>query len=401
MNFSYFIAKRITIHSKRTFSKLIVRIAVAGISLGIVVMLLSIGIIRGFKSTIKDKLTGFSGDVQISLYESDSFNEKKYILKDPSIENFLKSNPKVQGFFECASKVSMLKFGDRTEPIVIKGVSSIDQYDFIVASIIKGKRFNLNNNECLISEQQRIRFNLDTGMSLMVYFADKNIKLRKLKVTGIYETGIEQIDRSIILSPIAFIRNVNDWSANQTGFYQVHLKDIADAQELQGQLNDLLPISQRANLSEEIYPELYDWIELLDVNAEVIIVLMLLVAGINMISALLILILERTSFIGILKSLGASNGSIRSIFAYNALYLIGLGLLIGNLITIAFTYVQQHWRIIKLDSKSYYMSYVPVDLHLSDYILLNIGCIAVCMFFVWIASFLVLRITALKAIQFN
>ncbi len=401
MNFSYYIAKRITFQSKRTFSKLIVRIAVAGISLGIVVMLLSIGIIRGFKSTIKTKLTGFSGDVQISLYESESFNEGKYILRDAKIEQHLKNSPAVSSFFECASKVSMLKYGNRTEPMVIKGVSSIDQYDFMVSSIIKGKRFDLSKNECLISEQQRIRFNLDTGMSMLLYFADKNIKLRKLKVVGIYETGIEQIDKSIILTPLNFIRNVNDWAPNQTGFYQINLKSNSDVYSMQAELNELLPISQKANLNEEIYPELYDWIALLDVNAEVIIILMLLVAGINMISALLILILERTSFIGILKSLGASNASIRKIFAYNALYLISLGLIIGNAVTIVIAYIQQQWKPIKLDPKSYYMNYVPIDLNIIDFVLLNIGCALVCMFFVWIASFLVLRISALKAIQFN
>lgn len=400
MNYTYYIARRITLQSKRSFSKLIVKIAIAGISLGILVMLMSIGIIRGFKSTIKEKLNGFSGEVQINAYQPNSFEKNYFIRRDIAVEQKIKSVRGLDNMFSYASKVALLKMGNRVEPVVLKGVSDINEYDFLIQSIIEGKRIT-EKNDIIISKLIADKYSIELNNSALFYFADQQIKIRKLKVVGIYETGVDELDRTTIISDLNVIRSVNDWSENQTGAYQLNLKPGSNVEKVVDHLNEILPLDQKAISNKELYPSLYDWIELLNVNAKVIIILMLLVAGINMVSALLILILERTAFIGILKTLGSANAQIRSIFAYNATYLIGIGLLIGNSLTIILAQIQIHTHIFKLDQRSYFMSYVPIDMNVMDFVLVNIGTYIVCMIFVYIASLLITRISPLKAIRFS
>lgn len=400
MNYTYYIARRITLQSKRSFSKLIVKIAIAGISTGILVMLMSIGIIRGFKSTIKEKLNGFSGEIQVNAYQPNSFEKNYFIRRDGGLEQKIKSLKGIENFISYGTKVALFKVGNRVEPIVLKGVSDINSYPFLIQSIIEGKRIS-DKNDVIISKLIADKFNVKLNQTALFYFADQQIKIRKLKIVGIYETGVDELDRTTLIADLNLIRSVNDWSENQTGAYQLKVKDGYNVDLLVDQLNEILPLDQKAISNRELYPSLYDWIELLNVNAKVIIILMLLVAGINMVSALLILILERTAFIGILKTLGSANSQIRRIFAYNATYLIGIGLLIGNALTILLSQIQIHTHIFKLDQRSYFMSYVPIDINVLDFVYINIGTYLVCMIFVFVASLLITRITPLKAIRFS
>ncbi len=400
MNYTFYIAKRITLQSKRSFSKLIVKIAIAGISMGILVMLMSIGIIRGFKSTIKEKLNGFSGEIQINAYQPNSFEKNYFIRRDAKLEQKIKTVKGLENMIDYATKIALFKVGNKVEPVVLKGVSDINSYPFLIKSIIEGNIIT-NKNDVIISKLIADKFNIKINQTALFYFADQQIKIRKLKIVGIYETGVDELDRNTIISDLNVIRSVNDWSDNQTGAYQLNIKEGVNVDLVVDQLNELLPLDQKAISNRDLYPSLYDWIELLNVNAKVIILLMLLVAGINMVSALLILILERTAFIGILKTLGSANTQIRKIFAYNATYLIGIGLLIGNVLTIILAQIQIHTHLFKLDQRSYFMSYVPIDINVLDFVYINIGTYLVCMFFVYIASLLITRISPLKAIRFS
>lgn len=363
-------------------------------------MLMSIGIIRGFKSTIKEKLNGFSGQVQITAYQPNQLESNYFIRRDLASEQKIKAVRGVDSYFSYASKVALFKKNNRVEPTVLKGVSDINAYQFLIKNIVEGVRIN-KANEIIVSKLIADKFKIKLNEFSYFYFADRSIKIRKLKVVGIYETGIEELDRNTIICDLNLIRSVNDWTENQTGAYQISLNENANLENVISDLNNLLPLDQKAISNQELFPAMYDWVELLNVNAKVIIILMLLVAGINMISALLILILERTSFIGILKTMGAGNAAIRKIFAYNASYLIGLGLLIGNVLTILLSQIQIHTHIIKLDQRSYFMSYVPIELQISDFVWLNIATYVVSMFFVWLASLLILRISPLKAVRFS
>jgi len=401
MNLAFHLAKRISFKSERKFSKMIVRIAIAGIALGAMVMMLSVAIIRGFKGTIVQKLSGFSGDMQIGLYDVDVLAGNYYLVQDPTLENALRAEAQIVRSFKVINKIGLAQGVLSNQPIVLKGISDPDQFQFLLAQLIHGRRLQADSNECFVSSQLANKLQVKLNYRVQFYFAEPQLKIRKLKVVGIYETGIDEIDRAIVICPLKVVQAINDWPANKFGYYQVYLKEQSNAVEIQSEFNQLLPLNQRANLNAELYPEYYDWINLLDINAEVIIVLMLLVAGINMISAILILILERSSFIGVMKSLGASSTIIRRVFYYNAMLLIAIGLLIGNSLTLLFSYFQQRFHLIQLDPSSYYMSYVPIDLRLVDFIAINGGIVLTCLFFTWIASFLITRISPLKAIKLS
>lgn len=401
MNISFYLAKRMTLKSSRSFSKLIVRIAIAGISLGIVVMILSIGVIRGFKSTIKNKLSGFSGDIQISMYGLDPLASNYRMLREPRLEKSLQQNPNVANYIECANKVGLLQIAERTEPVMFKGVSDLNRYPFMLESIVEGKRFTEDYNECIISRSLANRMGIKVGEKIDFFFSDQSLKIRRLKVQGIYETGIDEIDRALVIVPLQLIKRLNNWPDNQTGFYQIDLVPNANEAMVLDDLNAKLAIDQKAQSNAELYPDYYDWIGLLDVNAQVIIILMLLVAGINMVSAILIMILERSTFVGIIKAIGGTNQLLRKVFLLNVLYLITIGLIIGNALTLLLAFLQVKFQLIKLDPASYYMNVVPISLQPMDFVWINLGCIITCLFFTLLGSFLINRVSALRAIRFT
>ncbi len=400
LNYTFYIAKRITLQSKRKFSKLIVRIAIAGIALGVMVMLLSVGVIRGFKETIKDKLTGFSGDLQVSNFQY-SQNSNDYLIRNSDFENALKKNNQIQQVLQVANKVTIMQHNNRIEPLMIKGVNNMNDYQFMIENIVKGRRANADN-EILISKYIADKHSIDTADRILFYFTDQPVKLRKYKVVGVYESSIDQIDQNIVLANIDLVKSVNDWTNNQIAYYQIHLKDRTKLnEELLVQLDQYIPLDQKVFTNQEIYSELYDWINLLDVNSQVIIILMLIVAGINMISAILILILERVAFIGVLKTMGASNAFVKRVFYYNASYLIFIGLLIGNSLTLITYYLQKKFHLIELDPSSYYMKYVEIHFKPLDFVLMNTGVFISTLFFVWLGTLLITKINPLKAIRFN
>jgi lipoprotein-releasing system permease protein len=302
---------------------------------------------------------------------------------------------------QVANKVSIMQHNNRIEPLLIKGVSNMNDYHFMVESIVKGRRA-IANDEIIISKYIADKHSLDTADRILFYFTDQQVKLRKYRVVGIYESSIDQIDQNIVLSNIELVKSVNDWTNNQIAYYQIHLKDRTTLnEELLVQLDQYLPLDQKVFTNQEIYSELYDWINLLDVNSQVIIILMLIVAGINMISAILILILERVSFIGVLKTMGAGNGFVKRIFYYNAAYLILIGLGIGNALTLVTYYLQTKFHLVELDPSSYYMKYVEIHFEPLDFVLMNTGVFTSTLFFVWLGTLLITKINPLKAIRFS
>jgi len=400
MNFEHFIAKRISFQSKRSFSKMIVRIAITGIALGIAVMILSLAVIRGFKTTIQDKLRNFAGDIQISKIQLANNPENSFIYQSDSLSTALKNNKGIAHFNEFASKVGVLRMGSQMDPIVLKGLGKNYHAGFYQSILTQGRLFQ-QANEIIISKDLANRYQVALNTSLYIYFADEQLKIRKLKVVGIFDSGIDQLDRMYIVSDIDIIKSVNNWHQQEIGGYEIYANQRISDQQLIAQLNAALPFDAYAQTVSALYPSMFEWLALLDVNGQVIIILMLLVAGINMISALLIIILERSATIGLLKTLGAKNNSIQKIFLWNAAYLISYGLLIGNSIALIISFIQAKTHILKLDQTNYYMSYVPIELSFSDIIYLNVGALFACILMVVIPSFLITKITAIKAIRFN
>lgn len=406
MNFPLFLAKRIIGKGNRTFSRLIVRVAIAGIILGLTIMILAIAVLRGFKQEVIAKQRGFAGDIAVFQYDlNPSFENRPIVLSD-SVKIAIRSIDGVKTLQAYATKPGIINANNEVEGIVIKGISEEYNQEFISSNLVSGKSIDFTNTEesrkqLIISEVTANRMQLKVGDSFIMYFVQEPLRKRKLEVVGIYSLGVEDVDESFVIGDLSLIQRLNNWKEDEVGAYEITINDFNKLSEKTYEIAESLPIELRALNVEDQYPQVFNWLELLDVNTEVIFILMILVAVINMISALLIMILERTEMIGILKSLGFSNGGIRKVFLYNAAYLVGIGLLFGNILGLGLCYFQDQTHFFSLDQASYYVSYVPVSIKMSDVVFLNIGILLISLLALLIPSGLVSRISPVKAILFK
>ncbi|KLT65723.1 FtsX-like permease family protein [Pedobacter sp. BMA] len=406
MNFEYFIAGRIAIKSERTFSKLIVRIAIAGVMLSLAVMILTIAIIKGFKTEIQDKVRGYLGDVQITRYDlNNSFEHSPFVL-DAQTKKQLQQNKNIEYYYPFATKPAILSANNEIEGINFKGIDKTYKWDYIKQHIISGTIIDFRDSvaamqELLISQYTANRLKLKTGDDFIMYFVQNQLRPRKFKIVGIYDIGVEDIDKGFVLGNINIIKRLNDWKPDQIGGIEIRTKNFNRLKVVADGIYEQLPRNLRSYSIEENFPNIFTWLGLLDVNTRVILILMLIVGVINMVTALLIMILERTNMIGMLKSFGASNWSIMKIFLFNAAYLIGIGLLLGNILGIGLGLFQQSTHIFKLNQTSYFLAYAPIEFHVTDIIGLNLITVIVCLLVLIIPSFLISKVSPLKAIRFK
>jgi len=404
LNIEYFIARRIAIKSERTFSKLIVRIAIAGVMLSLAVMILSVAIIKGFKTEIQDKVRGFIGDVQIYRFDlNGSFEKSPFVPNDTTLQ-YLKNNPNLQSYYPFATKPAIISSNGEVEGVNFKGIDPTYDWRFIQKHLISGRVINFADssvNQILISEYTANRLKLKTGDSFLMHFVQNPPKIRKFKIVGVYSVGIENIDKNFAIGDINIIRSVNRWQPNQMGGIEVRIKDFTQLKPVADDVYANLELKLRSRSVKESTPEIFTWLSLLDVNTKVLLFLMMIVGVINMVTALLIMILERTTMIGLLKAMGISDFSVMKIFLYNAIYLVGIGLVLGNILGLGLAYFQQYSHVFKLEQTNYYLSYVPIEIHFIDVLLLNVATIVICALVLLIPSLLVSRISPLKAIRFK
>lgn len=406
LNFEYFIASRIAIKSERTFSKLIVRIAIAGVMLSLAVMILSIAIIKGFKTEIQDKVRGFLGDVQITRYDlNNSFEHSPFIL-DSETEKNLKNNKNIEYFYPFATKPAILSANEEIEGINFKGVDKNYNWTYIKQHIISGRVIDFADSaaamqELLVSNYTAKRLKLKTGDDFIMYFVQNQLRPRKFKIVGVYDIGVEDIDKGFVLGNLNIVKRLNNWKPNEIGGVEIRTKDFSKLKLVADDIFEQLPQNLRSFSIKENFPNIFTWLGLLDVNTNVLLILMLIVGVINMITALLIMILERTNMIGMLKSFGASNWSIMKIFLYNAGYLIGIGLLLGNILGLGLGFFQQATHIFKLDQANYFLAYAPIEFHFIDVLALNVITVVVCLTVLIIPSLLISKVSPLKAIRFK
>ncbi|MEO8793881.1 MAG: FtsX-like permease family protein [Daejeonella sp.] len=406
MNLPFFIAKRITFNSKRTFSKLIVRIAILGIMLGLAVMILAVAIVKGFKSEIREKVRGFAGDIQVVKYDlNTSYENSPFILKPASL-NDIKKYPEIAHAQPFATKPGIINTNNEVEGVVLKGVDKTYDWTYFKNILVDGKVIDFSDSveaqkQLLISQYTANRLNLKVGDDFLMYFVQQPLRKRKFEIVGIYNLGVEEVDKTYVIGDLNLIKRLNSWSSDQVGGYELRLKDFSQLDTTAVKVYENLDIDLKSYTVKESYPTIFEWLSLLDINTQVILVLMLAVALINMISALLIMILERTNMIGILKALGSSDWSIRKIFLYNAAYLIGLGLLLGNILGVGLGIFQHTTHFFELDQASYFISFVPVQLSFMDILLLNAGTLGICILVMIIPSLLVSKISPVKAITFK
>jgi lipoprotein-releasing system permease protein len=406
LNVEYFIASRISLKAERTFSKLIVRIAIIGVMLSLSVMILSLAIIRGFKTEIQDKVRGFVGDIQIYRYDlNGSFEKSPFIPNDTTLKN-LKKNKNISSYYSFATKPAIIVANGEVEGVNYKGIDKTYDWAYLQKHLVSGKVIDFTDStkaaqQILISEYIAKRLMLKVGDSFVMHFVQNPPRKRKLTIVGIYNIGIENLDKTFVIGDLSLIRRLNNWQAKETGGIEVKIKDFKQLRPVADEVYNGLELKLRSRSVEESTPEIFTWLSLLDVNTQVIIVLMLIVGVINMITALLIMILERANMIGMLKAMGMRNWSMMKIFLYNAMYLVGIGLGLGNILGLGICYLQQYTHVFKLQQTNYYLDYVPIELHFSDVLLLNLATLLICTVVLILPSMLVSRISPLKAIRFK
>jgi lipoprotein-releasing system permease protein len=407
LNTEYFIARRIAIKSERTFSKLIVRIAISGVMLSLTVMMLSIAIIKGFKTEIQEKVRGYVGDIRIfKLDLNNSFELTPFVPSAETITD-LKKNKDVAYYQYYATKPGIISANREVEGINFKGIDKHFNWDYIRKHLVSGRVIDFADSaratkEILISSYTANRLKLKTGDTFIMYFVQNpQPRKRPFKIVGVYNIGVDEIDKSFVLGNINIIRRLNNWQPEQIGGIEIKLNSFSKLQAVAEQIYTHLEIKLKSESVQEYFPQIFTWLSLLDVNTRVLLILMMIVGVINMITALLIMILERTNMIGMLKAFGMTDFGVMKIFLYNAVYLVGIGLLLGNILGLGLGFLQQYTHIFKLNQSSYYLSYVPVEFHFTDILLLNVATLLICLIVLIVPSMLVSRISPLKAIRFK
>ncbi len=407
MGYEQWIARRLMRSGMDTLrvSRPVVRLAISGIALGFSAMIISVAIVKGFKQEIREKVIGFSAHVQISKFDANqSFESSPIEFNTANLSSIAKLEGvrHVQAF---ATKAGIVRKGSEIEGVIAKGVDSGYDWSFFRKSLRAGAipvyANSSRSSDILISTVLARKLNLNVSDSLVTYFVQQPPRARKFKIVGIYETGLEEFDEKFVFCDLAQIRKLNDWNDSTIGGLEVQLSDFDALDEAAPRIYATTGSDLDVRTIREMYPQIFDWLGLQDINAVVIIILMIIVAGINMIAALLVLILERVGTIGTLKAIGASDASVRNIFLRIAALLISRGLFWGNVVGIGICLLQHYFHWIRLDQDSYYIAYVPIRLLPLDLLWMNLGTLLVCTMMMLVPTLLVTRIRPVRALRFR
>lgn len=384
MNFEYFVAKKLLKQKRKTFSKPIVSIATAGIALSIAVMLISIGVLQGFKNQIKDKITGFTSHIHLVPFAINTNNTSNYFtLSKQEIDNLYKEeNIKTIDPYVLAG--GAIKTKADFHGVALKGVEKGYDTIFFKENLKSGSLPDYskteNKNQILISQTIADKLDIKIGDKIKIYFyIDQKYRVRPFTIAGIYETGLGDYDNKFILCNAKILQKLYSMQENQYSGYEVKLKDFAKLNQSAQNLYTLLSQDKDLQTIEEMEPSLFAWLDLLDSNVILILIVMTFIAIITSCSTLLIMIFEQTKHIGILKSLGAKTSSIIKIYLYKSLYIVARAMLIGNGVAITLMYLQQNYKLIKLDQESYYLDSVPIEFSVFAIVSVNLASIIICM----------------------
>ena len=407
MNTSLFIAKRLynTKENNNNYTRPIIRIAILAIALSVAIMILSVFILSGFKNEISNKVFGFGGHINISKFNYNQSYENDPIFLNPDVFSKIESLDFVSSIHPFATKAGIIKESDEILGVVLKGVDKNYNWKFFGENLISGELpvFNdtTTSKNVIIAKNISNKMKLDVGDDLVMYYVQKPTRVRKFKVIGIYNTGLAEFDEVVVIGDLKHIQKLNNWQGNQVGGYEVITNNVSNIELFSEIIDENIDYDLKALDIKQKYPQIFDWLRLQDFNVLIILILMLIVGGVNMITSLLIIILEKSRLIGILKAIGATNWNIRNVFIYNSLYIIFNGLLWGNLIALTFSICQNYFDLISLDENIYFMSFVPVKIELMSLFLINIGTIIICYLILVIPSVVISKISPAKSIKFE
>ena len=407
MSGSKFISDRLFSLSKGQLSSTVMRLAVTSVALAIAVMLISLAVVVGFKNQIRDKVVGFVAPIHIqALDRNESYEEQPFVV-DGRLQQALDKTDGIKRYQMVANKAGMIKTNEEIQGVVMKGVGADYDWSYfkdfltegVVPQFVDGER----SNDVMLSRNIANKLLLSVGDPARVWFIDEDMQARgrKFNVVGIYETGLSEFDERFVFCDLDQIRRLNHWEDNETGLVEVWIDDMDAMDEVNNALYYSIPGTLASYTARESNPQIFDWLDLLDTNVWLILVLMFLVAGITVISMLLIIIIEKTSTIGLLKAMGASDSFVRKVFMQRSIRILLIGMLIGNVIGLGFCLLQHYTGFIHLNPATYYLSSVPIELHPGTVLLLNVGTLVLWILMLLIPTSIINRIRPSKSIRFE
>lgn len=411
MRLSFFIARRIAFNRGSSFSRFIINIAIVATAISVAIMILATGLVNGFQQVIQNKIFSFWGHIHITQFQPNAgplTEEIPFAADKTLLQQLRKQVPGIASINLFASKSAIIKADKDIAGLIFKGIDRSYDWKKLSTFIQQGRMINYNDTsyapEIMLSAATAADLKLKLNDQVIIYFIQASgqpPRARKLTVTGIYKTGIEEYDKTYVIGDLNLIRKLNQWAPNETGGYEVFLQDYHQMDPSAITIDSLLPQQLFTRTIKEIYPNIFDWLQLQNKNEVIILIIMTVVAAINMITAILILILERTNMVGILKALGTRSWSIQRIFIYQSGYIILAGVLLGNVLGLGIAWLQQATGFFKLPEDSYYMSVAAIYINWWEVLLINLGTFFICTIVLMIPSLIIRKITPVKAIQFK
>ncbi len=400
MNLPLYIAYRL-LRSQKILSKNTkpaIKIGIAAISFSVMIMMLSIFILSGFKETIRNEVIGFNSHLKIEKYNLS--NDKNMFLCKDSVLSQIEKIEGINKIFPYVKKTSILKYGKLTHPVLVNGFGKEYNSDFFSSHLIKGDLPDFSsekeNDQILISKTMSDKLKISVGDDLISYFFDEKTRLRKFKVCGIYETTMIEFDEYYCICNIRTLQRLNNWKQNQVGGLEIYLKDNNSTLDLTEKINDEISFDLYASNFYDNFPQIFSWLELQNVNVRLIIILMVIIGLVNIVTIMFVILATKKTFYQISKSIGFSNQALRKVFQYHTTFILIYGLLIGNTVALLISIVQKKFKVIKLDPTVYFMHYVPIKINFTDVVLLNLSAVILSLFVLYLPTIYIGKVSKVK-----